>query len=435
MPAEDGIYRGPGPLDIWLGGLDTSNDADYFVDGREGVDRWGRERKDLIACGTGWDGYVCPAYAEEACPGDRNPGDRLAPNRVRNCDLLCGACGGGGRTETMAYCGWSKGRKMFATAVAEMGGSLRLDRYQAPPAKPVPTFETSYVPSCEWYVKGLMPTLTEQMGGPWPMVATSVRTAYPGIRRDGQPLRERLGNYEGSIMVHGLAKDDVLDDRWDDRHRLMRWCQQQGVDTMVTPQFSYYEEDQNCMAVFNTNRIFRWYQECAELGFPHVALDWPPANMPWAREEYLDFILRNDVKLIAPSLQTVHETGGISPRFLADFRRLHAELPADVSVAMFGVGVLVAYVQIARMMPGRNLTFVNPKAYFAATQWKLLNESPAPPGWSKADAFAYNVQTMTQLSDRAISVTRESLAAEEEPKRARSSRRRGRVRPRASRQR
>jgi hypothetical protein len=68
------------------------------------------------------------------------------------------------------------------------------------------------------------------------------------------------------------------------------------------------------LAVVNTDRIFRWYCEAAELGFPHVVLDWPPANVPWARQEYLDFILRNDVKVIAPSLaahraRVAHRTG------------------------------------------------------------------------------------------------------------------------------
>jgi hypothetical protein len=202
----------------------------------------------------------------------------------------------------------------------------------------------------------------------------------------------------------------------------MRWCLEQGVETMVTPQFSYYEVMQNCMAAWNNARIMRWYSECAELGFPHVALDWPPGNMDWAREAYLEFIARNEVKLIAPSLQTFHDVGGVSIKWLADFQRLHQELPSDVGVLMFGVGVVNAFAQIASIFKGRNLTFVSPRAYVQATQWRLLNDARGP--GSKGDCFADNVLGLQRMADAAM----EAVNSPEAP--ARGSRRARRVRPR-----
>lgn len=411
--------------ELWLNGLDTTEEVEYFQDGRDGVDRWGRQRKHLTACGTGFgEGqYVCPAYLEESCPGDRNPGDRLAPLRVYSCDLACGACGGGERTDSMAYCGWRKGQPMFNTAIAEMGGSLRLDRdcYHCQPGRPI-TWPVSYVPAVEWYVKQMMGTLTERHGAQWPMIAVSLKTAYPSSRRaGGQPLVERVGGYTGPIMVHGLTKDDLLDDRWDDRHRVIAWCREQGVDTMVTPQFSYYEEDQNCMAVYNINRQFAWYVECREAGFAHVALDWPPGAIGWMRDEYLDFVHRNEVKILAPSFQTLREREGLSPQFLRDLQVLHDELPADVAIVAFGLGGLLGMLQLARVMPGRQVAFANTQAYFNAVQFRLHTGGLAPPGWSKADAFAYNVTELTKITDR---VTGRAQPENVAPRRRRHRRRR-----------
>ena len=113
----------------------TDPRSSFFIDGREGVDRWGRERAGLTACGTGFDGYVCPLYLEESCPGDRNRGDRIDVNYKATCDLDCGACGGGGRTETLGVCGQEKGLANMQAAIAEMGGSLRLDKWTAQPVR------------------------------------------------------------------------------------------------------------------------------------------------------------------------------------------------------------------------------------------------------------------------------------------------------------
>lgn len=113
---------------------------------------------------------MCPAYAEDACPGDGNPGVRTAPNWTAECDLACGQCAGAGWSETVGYCGQRKQAAMSAAVFAEMGGSFRLDRYVPPgvaapagvdPAKvirvllhpPATDFPCRYFPVAEWYSK------------------------------------------------------------------------------------------------------------------------------------------------------------------------------------------------------------------------------------------------------------------------------------------
>lgn len=664
--------------------------VDYFTDGREGVDRWGRQRKNLKACGQGWDSYVCPAYAEEACPGD-NRGNRSMALRVHVCDMLCGACGGGGRVDTMAYCGYSKGAELFAGLYVEFGGTLRLDRHTTEaPVAPLTPYGVPYIPAVEWGAKDWMPSLHSAWGREFPVLATSVRTATPGNRKTPTPLSDRLGDYGGRVIVHGLTKDDVLDDKWEVRGRLMEWCLDQGVDTMITPQYSYYDEDQNCvgldteiltergwlrhdqvqvgdrtlgynedtgrsewtaithvhhttdqlylhgnaqwwarstsahrwvtprgtmpiadmnardklllaaptdhdggsdlspteaailawvdcdgnvsskgevtiaqskpsgllalrtlladvphqerpprpngvvvfalrrswyqsvadragedrealvlslspaartawlqavveaegydransgtrivqrdwplidaialaiylegdrpavrlqsrwwkghrnhnvyevrrsrratvgayslrtrrlgvqpvwcvttelgswtmrqdrqvsltgncMALGNVNRSFRWYTECRELGFPNVALDWPPWALPWLYDEYIDFALRNDVKLVAPSYQTLGTSGSLDAHFAKQLMDMHKALPSDVAFLVFGTGSPTVVATICKLLAGREISFVTTDAYAKAIWFKLSTDTKAPPGWTKADAFAWNV--------------------------------------------
>lgn len=411
---KTGVFRIPREPGLPLAGYIEPYET-FFVDGREGTDRWGRDRSKVLACGTGFGDreYVCPAYLEESCPGNRGKGLRVAADFKTKCDLTCGECGGGGRTQTMAYCGWERGAGPFKAAMGEMGGSLRLDRdrYRCEPSAPFPDWGTTFMPSVEWGAKDWMPRLRAANGGQdFPWIATTVRTASPGLTKDGAPLRERLGNYTGKIIVHGLVKDDVLDDVWEYRHRLFKWNVDQGVDVMVTPQFSYYDEEPNCMVVYNTNRIFQWFIEAREAGFPHVGLDWPPGNMEWIRQEYLDFALRNEVKLLCPSFQTLRSRDGLSAAFVKDLRRLHEELPLDVSFLMFGLGTATGFAQANLCLPGRNICFASSDPFARAAFFRHVGGDLAPGRVTRAmkdrmtaaeiaakiqefkgDAFAHNV--------------------------------------------
>lgn len=378
---------------------------EFFVDGREGVDRWGRDRTKVLACGTGWDDYVCPAYVEESCPGNRGPGLRSEGDRTMKCDLKCGQCGGGGRTETMAYCGWTRAAGPFKAAMGEMGGSLKLDRYKCAPAPALERWGVPFMPAVEWGAKAWQDDLTRWNDGqPYEWMATSLRTASPGQTRDGQGLRERLGKYGGKIVVHGLAKDDVLDDIWDRRERVLKWLLAEDPDVMVTPQFSYYSDDQNCMALYNFNRIFRWYTECRDMGFRNVGLDWPPWNVEWARDEFLQFALRNEVKLICPSYQTMGSRGGLISHYLYELRRLHKELPLDVSFLIFGQTNVTAFTQTAMSLPGRNVCFTTSDAFARAAFFRLIGGGLAPKRFTKGDTFAWNVMHYKKLTARAVSV-------------------------------
>lgn len=409
MSGRTGIFERPEALPPDINIEDSyPRKAEYVPDIRDGVDRWGRERKRLTACGTGWGPgeYICPAYLEESCPGERNRHVKMLPSITHLCDLDCGGCGGGGRVSTMAYCGWPKGQPMFDAVMKEMGGSLRLDRYTASPARPIEKWPAAFIPSLEWAAKHWIPVLGEEWtgkeGGQYPAIATSIRTASPGRKRDGMPLRDRLGGYEGFLIVHGLAKDDVLDDAWDGhlgggRKRLFEWNIREGTDLMLTPQFSYYDDAQLCMVPVNVNRIFRWYLESADAGFPYVGLDWPPGPFDWLHNEYVEFAIRSEVKIVALSYQTMNDRGGMKAGHLSYLRTLNKDLPEDVSFLFFGVGNVLGMSQARRMMPNRNLAFLSSEPFARTAFWHLMTNDHAPKRFSKGQVFSWNVKYLANM--------------------------------------
>ncbi len=387
----------PSPIDV------EDPRSSFFTDGRDGIDRWGRDLRTVTACGTGWGPgeYVCPLYVEESCPGARNRGDRTKPEITTVCDLDCGGCGGGGRAHTMGYCGQQRGSENMRAAMAEMGGSLRLDKWMAPPATPLDGWPAAYFPVVEHYAKNWRHILADL-----PMIGTTMQSVYGG-RRKAKPvlLRERLGGkagYDGKLCVTGLVKDDLLDDVWDDLEHVLKYLRASDVDCVVAPQYSYYDENANGMAVYNANRIFAYYTRCMELGFPTVALDVPPFAAEWLHYEFIDFIVRSDVKVIAGSYQTFGTRGALDPRHVLGARRLHASLPPDVSMMVFGVGQRVGQAQLARLMPGRHLVFADKAPYALAIFFTLLpHGTNAPPGMKKDEVFARNVAVMTKQVEHA----------------------------------
>jgi hypothetical protein len=292
----------------------------------------------------------------------------------------------------------------------------------APPSA-IPDLGKAWFPTVQWGDKFRLPVLHEdeitRTGKPYPVLATTYKSAMPGKRaahglgpKPGEPLdynqdiRERLGGFEGTLMVNGLTKDDLLDEVWDDLDRVMRFCLESRVEIMVTPQFSYYEVMQNCMTLLNTKRIFMFYQRILEEGFPVAVLDCPPSGLPWYRDEYLHFIQRNQVKMIAFSYQTLGMRGGLTPQMLRGAMDWNADLPADVQIMVFGLAQPLAAVQLMKLMEGRKLYFSGSNASAMSAFFSLLLPGQtgyvsAPPGMTKAEVFLRNVRCQEQTFEAA----------------------------------
>ncbi len=384
-------------------------DERYFVDGREGTDRWGNERKDRIACGTGWDDYVCPLYVSEACPGERNFGTRWLPPFNTVCDLACGTCGGGLRADTTDFCGHPRGQPGLDYAIWEMGGNLRLDSYTAPPVSPPPVFPCAFAPTAEWGARAWMDELHKAFDGHWPMILTTLKTATPGNRREPTLLRERLGDYTGLLAINGQTQDDYLDDCWENRHRILEYQAASGVDLVCTPQFSYYDIAETAGWIYNIARSFEWYRLAVEAGIPHVSLDMPPFAMPWIYDEYLGFVERANVKCVSISLQTFSKVKQIQMR---SFHELQRRLPADVSIVSFGINTLATFVKLATPFRGRNLVFSNVAPFIQGAFYKLPDHRRAPAGWTQAHTFAFDSRMFQDQCQRVLDTLNETSGPE-----------------------
>ena len=225
------------------------------------------------------------------------------------------------------------------------------------------------------------------------MIGTTMQSVYPG-RRGPRPtlLRDRLGGFDGRLVVTGLVKDDLLDDVWDDLPHVIAYCKASGVDVMVAPQYSYYDQEPNGMAVYNANRILSYYSRCVDAGFPVVALDMPPFATQWLHEEFFDFVARSQVKCVALSYQTFRTRGALDPRHVVGARRIHEALDRDVAIMVFGVGTALGMATLNRLFEGRKLIFSGKEPYARAIFYQLMPYGgSAPAGVKKPEVFARNV--------------------------------------------
>lgn len=394
----------------------------FFVDGREGQDRWGTPRAGKIVCGVpdpqtggfGPQAHVCPAYVEEACPGARNRGNRTRPDVRKICDLRCHACGGGGWSDTFGICAKPANAPYREAFIAEVGGTLRLDA--ATVLKERPRFDpegVEFFPTVEWSAKKWMEPLR------LPAAGTTMKTAgTPG--KTG--IRQRLGGHEGILVVNGLTKDDLLDEVWDRRAAVLRFCRASKVDVMCTPQYSAYPGMPTMMALYNGRRIFQWYELCVEAGFPHVVLDVPPARQPlWLMDEYFAFIDRSKVSSICLSYQQFGDSDA-TKEMLWNARLVHRHIPPEVSVIVYGVTRLERQVLLRRTMVGRRLIFSDVNVGAGAAFFAMRPDGKtAPGGWEKSDVFAWNVEHATWVSLKARAVV-EGAAAPAPPKRKKATR-------------
>lgn len=382
---------------------------EFFPSDREGTDRWGRDRATLRLCGT--PEARCAAGVEESCPGDGNSGTRLEPARTRKCALDCASCGGGGRVATFTRCGWDRGQPMWEQAIAEVGGSLRLDKWTCtPPLTRAAPWPANYVPVVEGYAQH-WPAVQSL-----PMLGTTMQTSMPPKRNmnEARTIRDRLGGcgcgepghppagaYNGTLIVNGLVKDDMLDDVWDDRSRFIEYALLSRVDVMVVHQFSYYDFDHSCAHIYNANRSFYLYHQFREAGFPLVVMDMPPHHRDWFQDEYLDFCDRSEVAAVAISLQTFGFRGSLHPLHIKGLRHIHARLDPTVAVMVFGIGTLIGMTQITKLFPGRNLVFSGKEPYGQTIFFQLMKTgASAPPGMDKPTVFAHNLAWAQLMADK-----------------------------------
>jgi hypothetical protein len=388
--------------------------CEYFDDDREGNDRWGTPYKSKMGCGPSLD-EACPAYLEESCPGCKNPGNRIRPCQRQTCGGVCGVCGGGGRSKTIAYCGQRK--SLFRdSAFMEFNESLRLERHEVDQShEPVLDFPVRWFPVVEQNradsgKSGVKDTSwMEQLGG-WPVVGTTLKTPFEGIYvKNRTPLRDKLGiDADTTLMVNGLVLDDMLDDIWDDRHFVMETLLNDGVDVFIPPQFSAYPDLQNFMALYNANRVMKMHMEAVEMGFKHVALQHPGGQARWLLDEYFAFAHRCKTKLIALSFQTAHHSmGGYQSDDILDAKLCNEHYPKDAAFIVFGPSSHRLVAQMASVLRGRRLIFANVDAYARSVFFHLYpTMRKAPAGWSKGQVFAHNCKTFAELTDKVLAAAK-----------------------------
>lgn len=363
---------------------------DSFRDGREGRDRWGRKLANKIVCGHSWEGWHCPAYVEESCPGEFNKGVRKFPDAARDCDLACGRCGGGGRAETIAATGWSKGRPIFEGVWAEMGETFRLDAHKAPGPGQIVDLPISYFPGVQWGIE-------KYDLHKYPMLGMTMKTATTHRHKT---LRERLNGYEGHLLVNGYAKDDRIDDVWENLDAHLDYYKRSDISFLVTPQYSAYDLEPVCTWVWNAARITRFYIRGMEKGL-NMVLDLPPSFPPWQFEDWMEFCRTNDVKAVGLSYQTLQMKGLLKGVHVKTARELHRELPEGCNIFAFGVTFAGAMKQLCSAFEGRKVYFTSVGPFGRSLYYRLMPSNvTASKKWSRGDVFDHNMRLTLRMADK-----------------------------------
>lgn len=399
----------------------VGHQCQYFQDGREGSDRWGTSYKNKWACGTGWGAgeYVCPAYVEESCPGCKNPGNRLDPCLNQSCNNVCGSCGGGGRSVTIAYCGQEK--SLFnGSSHSEMNGTLRCDQWTSTPEENDLVFPVNWFPVIEQDRNDKTTgkkadrvntgeTWMSELGE-YPVIGTTLKTVYESVFSSKRRLlREKLGiSDKPTLMVNGLVLDATLDEIWDDRHDVLDYCMESGVNVMIPPQYSAYTDLQNYMAVYNANRTFQWYCEARERGFDHVALQHIGPQSPWLLQEFFDFAARSGTKLVSINMQLAHsEKGGLDMRGIKRLRDCDEGYPDDCKFIVFGLSTYPRIAQAANVLKKREVIYANVNAYASSVFFGTYpSGTRAKAGMTKGQVFAHNCKWFAEHTDKALGMAK-----------------------------
>lgn len=252
------------------------------------------------------------------------------------------------------------------------------------------SWPTAFAPIVDGY-----PGLGDQLNE-LPMLVTTAATTLPPKRDMARckTIRGRLHDYPGLLAVAGLARRDVLEDAWEQRDRVIEFCQHSRVDIMVVHQFARADRPGELGAA--TARAFEQYALYADAGFDTVAMTIPPD--PRYQAEYIAFCISEQVPVVAVESRT--DGGALEPLHLAGLQRIHAGVPVDVPVMVFGVSAVVGMAQLARVLTGRRVLLASKVPYFASIYRQLMPHNMQASGIARSQVFASNVRWMQDLAVR-----------------------------------
>ncbi len=241
-------------------------------------------------------------------------------------------------------------------------------------------------------------TWMDALPSPPAAVATGVDFAFQIMRgRHEHTLRERLGVPASSLVfIHGQVRSKELGKVWDRRREFLEWCKAEGVDGVLTPQFTNDKE------VFELDKAFEWHLEAADVEFPYVVWQHPGPQKKDLLAQCYDFADSEKVEVIAIATGKDRGRGGLLPQTARDHKLCRENYPASIDFLHFGTSTALRIRMAAKLLGyfegERAISFANVVAATGAAFYLRLPErAPAPPDWTKGMVFAHNVAGYEKL--------------------------------------
>ena len=211
-------------------------------------------------------------------------------------------------------------------------------------------------------------------------------------RRKG--IRDALNlAHETENVLEFYVRDRTLEGFWDKRKEIYRQLSDFRWKTIISPNFSVYEDAPRMDHLYNIKRSTIIYNEMLDAGLPAVP------DVSWFNvidlDQWIKEINEKNVKHIAFSFQVVG-TGGRAANtyvhYAAGFRYLLEQIPDDVSLILAGI---VSPKRLAFILDGaeaRKVSILNQSAYIHSRRGRLSETNLlAPPQMSKNQIFLRNI--------------------------------------------
>ena len=186
--------------------------------------------------------------------------------------------------------------------------------------------------------------------------------------------------------INGIAefyiKDRALEGFWENRKLLYKQLKRQNFKTIITPNFSLYEDAPRSEHLYNIQRTKRVYNEMIMEGLPAVL------DVIWATNEDLEYwikeINRSNIKTIAFSFMNVDtrlKASNSWRHYLLGYKILISRIPKDIEIIIAGISSIQRVVEIKKISEDRRISimhqaaWVNSRKGFSIKHKKQLDRS------------------------------------------------------------
>ncbi|WP_283697471.1 DUF4417 domain-containing protein [Clostridium perfringens] len=165
---------------------------------------------------------------------------------------------------------------------------------------------------------------------------------------------------ETQVLLEFYIKDRALEGFWDNRKHLYEELKHQDFLSIITPNFSVYEDATRLEYIYNIQRSKTVYNEMIKEGLSAIP------DISWYSKEDLEFwineINNNNIKTIAFSFMNVDtklKASNSWKHYLLGFKILDFKIPADVQIIVAGISSIKRIEEILKITKNRKVSFMN----------------------------------------------------------------------------